>query len=39
MNKPNNKKRKSSIEKIEKTFLQLMQKKNIEDISQSVDKP
>lgn len=35
MNKPNNKKRKSSIEKIEKTFLQLIQKKNIEDISVS----
>lgn len=35
MNIPNNKKRKSSIEKIEKTFLQLIQKKNIEDISVS----
>ena len=35
MNTPNNKKRKSSIEKIEKTFLQLIQKKNIDDISVS----
>ena len=35
MNIPNNKKRKSSVEKIEKTFLQLIQKKNIEDISVS----
>lgn len=33
MNKDNNKKRKESIEKIEKTFLQLIQKKNIEEIS------
>ena len=35
MNKNNNKKRKSSVEKIEKTFLQLIQKKNIEEISVS----
>lgn len=35
MNKSNNKKRKLSTEKIEKTFLQLIQKKNIEDISVS----
>ena len=35
MNIQNNKKRKSSIEKIEKAFLQLIQKKNIEDISVS----
>ena len=35
MNTNNNKKRKSSIEKIEKTFLQLIQKKNIEEISVS----
>ena len=35
MNIENNKKRKSSVEKIEKTFLQLIQKKNIEDISVS----
>lgn len=35
MNIPNNKKRKTSVEKIEKTFLQLIQKKNIEDISVS----
>lgn len=35
MNIQNNKKRKSSVEKIEKTFLQLIQKKNIEDISVS----
>ena len=35
MNIANNKKRKSSVEKIEKTFLQLIQKKNIEDISVS----
>jgi len=35
MNVINNKKRKSSIEKIEKTFLQLIQKKNIEEISVS----
>ena len=33
MNIPNNKKRKVSVEKIEKTFLKLIQKKNIEDIS------
>ena len=36
MNIPNNKKRKSSIEKIEKTFLQLIQNKNIEEISVSM---
>lgn len=36
MNIPNNKKRKASIEKIEKTFLQLIQKKNIEEISISM---
>lgn len=35
MNISNNKKRKSSIEKIEKTFIQLIQKKNIEEISVS----
>ena len=35
MNIPNNKKRKSSVEKIEKIFLQLIQKKNIEEISVS----
>ena len=35
MNTSNNKKRKSSVNKIEKTFLQLIQKKNIEDISVS----
>ncbi|MBE6144090.1 MAG: TetR/AcrR family transcriptional regulator [Firmicutes bacterium] len=35
MNISNNKKRKSSVEKIEKTFLQLIQKKNIEEISVS----
>jgi len=35
MNTPNNQKRKKSQEKIEKIFLQLMQKKNIEDISVS----
>lgn len=35
MNTHNNKKRKSSMEKIEKTFLQLIQKKNIEEISVS----
>ena len=35
MNTPNNKKRKASIQKIEKTFLQLIQKKNIEEISVS----
>ena len=35
MNIVSNKKRKSSVEKIEKTFLQLIQKKNIEDISVS----
>ena len=36
MNISNNKKRKSSVEKIEKTFLQLIQKKNIEEISVSM---
>jgi len=35
MNTPNNKKRKKSQEQIEKTFLQLIQKKNIEEISVS----
>ena len=35
MNTHNNKKRKNSIEKIEKTFLQLIQKKNIDEISVS----
>lgn len=35
MNIPNNKKRKKSIEKIEKTFLQLIQNKNIDEISVS----
>ena len=35
MNTKNKKIRKSSVEKIEKTFLQLIQKKNIEDISVS----
>ena len=35
MNKYNNKKRKSSTQKIEKIFLQLIQKKNIEEISVS----
>ena len=35
MNTPNNKRKKASIEKIEKTFLQLIQKKNIEEISVS----
>ena len=35
MNKSNNKKRKKSQEQIEKTFLQLIQKKNIEEISVS----
>ena len=33
MNTPNNKRRKNSKEKIEKTFLQLIQKKNIDEIS------
>ncbi len=33
MNTPNNKRRKESQEKIEKTFLQLIQKKNIDEIS------
>lgn len=35
MNTPNNKKRKTSVEKIERTFIQLIQKKNIEEISVS----
>ena len=35
MNIANNERRKSSIQKIEKTFLQLIQKKNIEDITVS----
>ena len=35
MNTPNNKKIKASIEKIEKTFLQLIQKKNIDEITVS----
>ena len=35
MNTPNNNKRKKSQEQIEKIFLQLIQKKNIEDISVS----
>lgn len=35
MNIPNNKKRKASVEKIEKIFVQLIQKKNIEEISVS----
>ena len=35
MNIPNNKKRKKSQEKIEKIFLQLIQKKNIDEISVS----
>lgn len=35
MNKPNNKRKKESQEKIEKTFLQLIQKKNIDEISVS----
>lgn len=36
MNKPNNQKRKKSQENIEKVFLQLIQKKNIEEISVSM---
>ena len=36
MNTPNNQKRKKSQEKIEKTFLQLIQKKNIDEISVSM---
>jgi len=36
MNISNNNKRKLSVEKIEKTFLQLIQKKNIEEISVSM---
>ena len=36
MNTKNNKKRKNSIEKIEKVFLQLFQKKNIDEISVSM---
>lgn len=35
MNTPNNKRRKDSQEKIEKTFIQLIQKKNISEISVS----
>ena len=35
MNTPNNKRKKESKEKIEKTFLQLIQKKNIDEISVS----
>lgn len=35
MNTPNNKRKKASQEKIEKTFLQLIQKKNISEISVS----
>ena len=35
MNIPNNKRKRNSQEKIEKTFLQLIQKKNIEEISVS----
>ena len=35
MNKPNNKRRKKSQEQIEKIFLQLIQKKNIDEISVS----
>ena len=35
MNTPNNKRRKASQEKIKKTFLQLIQKKNIDEISVS----
>lgn len=35
MNRSNNQKRKNSVEKIEKTFLQLIQKKNFEEISVS----
>lgn len=35
MNTPNNKRKKDSQEKIEKTFLQLIQKKNISEISVS----
>lgn len=35
MNITNNKRRKASVEKIEKTFLQLIQKKNIDEISVS----
>ena len=35
MNTPNNKRKKESQEKIEKTFLQLIQKKNISEISVS----
>ena len=33
MNTPNNKRKRESQEKIEKTFLKLIQKKNIEDIT------
>lgn len=35
MNKSNNKKRKASVEKIEKIFVQLIQKKNVDEISVS----
>lgn len=35
MNTPNNKRKKESQEKIEKTFLQLIQKKNVDEISVS----
>lgn len=35
MNTPNNKRRKESQEKIEKIFIQLIQKKNISEISVS----
>lgn len=35
MNTPNNKRKRESMEKIEKTFLQLIQKNNIENISVS----
>ena len=35
MNTPNNKRKRNSQEKIEKTFLQLIQKKNISEISVS----
>ncbi|MBQ7409768.1 MAG: TetR/AcrR family transcriptional regulator [Clostridia bacterium] len=35
MNTPNNKRKKESQEKIERTFLQLIQKKNVEEISVS----
>ena len=35
MNKPNNKRRKESQEKIEKTFIKLLQTKEIEEILKS----